>query len=155
VSSQGLWAFALDLYARPGVEALLLDLQDKHGQCVAYLIWALWLAAEGRRADNGALAEAAGLARAWETVATGPLRTLRRSLANNPAAAPKSVREWLRAQVQAVELDAERRLLEMLEAASPAAGPAALDPARTLAGAAKAWGGAPPPALLASLAAAA
>jgi uncharacterized protein (TIGR02444 family) len=154
VSSQGLWTFATDLYARPGVEALLLDLQDSHGQCVAFLIWAVWLAAEGREASDVTLNEAADLARAWEAAATGPLRSVRRSLVETPAAAAKSVREGLRVQVKTLELDAERRLLEMLEAKSPPAGPAALDPAQTLARAAKAWGAAPPPQLLASLAAA-
>jgi len=154
VSGQGLWAFAAELYARPGVEPLLLDLQDSHGQCVAYLIWALWLAAEGRDPGDAVLAQAADLARAWEAAATGPLRSLRRSLVKAPAAAAKPVRERLRAQVKALELDAERGLLEMLETASPAPGPAPLDPAKALADSTKAWGAPPPSHLLARLAAA-
>ena len=46
-----LWAYALEVYGRPGAEARFLALQDGHGQNVCFLIWSLWMAAEGRAPD--------------------------------------------------------------------------------------------------------
>jgi uncharacterized protein (TIGR02444 family) len=37
LSAEALWPYALEVYARPGVEPLLLRLQDEHGQCVPLL----------------------------------------------------------------------------------------------------------------------
>jgi uncharacterized protein (TIGR02444 family) len=54
-----LWDWAVQGYARPGVEALCLELQDEYGQCVSFLLWAAWAGAEGRRIEAEALSEAA------------------------------------------------------------------------------------------------
>jgi uncharacterized protein (TIGR02444 family) len=148
-TQEALWPYALEVYGRPGVEALLLELQDAHGQCAPYLLWALWLAARGRAADDAALGAGAALAQAWQAAAVAPLRELRRSMKAGPAPAQ---RERLRAGVKSLELEAERMLLQMLEDASPLA-PGETRPAAGLAHAAAVWGGAPPPALLAKLAA--
>ena len=155
MNGPSLWPYALEVYGRPGVEAALLQLQDRHGQCVPYLLWALWLAAEGRPADDGVLAGGAELARAWQDAAVAPLRGLRRSLKSPPAKGPKRAWEGLRAGVRALELDAERRLLEMLEAASPAGGAQPGDPLASLQRAVGAWGEGAPAPLLERLAAAA
>ena len=32
------WDWAVQAHGREGVDALLIDLQDRHGQCVAYLL---------------------------------------------------------------------------------------------------------------------
>ena len=155
MSGEALWPFALAVYGRPGAEAILLELQDAHGQCVAYLIWALWLDAEGRLADDAALASAAELARAWQDTAVAPLRGLRRSLKQPSKAAPKRAWGLLRDRVKGLELDAERMLLQMLESASPAPAAAGSDPLAGLQRAARAWGGAAPTDLLQLLVAAA
>ncbi len=150
MKGEALWPYALEVYGRPGVEALMLELQEAHGQCVPYLIWALWLATNGRGADAGALEAAAALARAWQEAAIRPLRDLRRGLAAG-ARAP-AARDRLRGGVKALELEAERMLLQMLEDASP---PESADAPALRAGlgeAAAAWGGAPPAALLDQLA---
>ena len=150
MNGEALWPYSLEVYGRPGVEALLLELQDGHGQCVPYLLWALWLATNGRRADDGALEAGAALARAWHEAAIRPLRDLRRGLkAAKPAPA---ARERLRGGVKVLELEAERMLLQMLEDASPpeaGAGPALR---AGLGEAAVAWGGDAPAALLDRLA---
>jgi len=155
LSGPALWPFALDVYGRPGVETALLELQDAHGQCVPLLIWTLWLAAEGRIADDGALASAAELARAWQDAAVAPLRGLRRGLKSPSSKAPARAWRTLREGVKALELDAERMLLEMLEAASPAPGGAASDARALLGKAVAAWGRPAPADLLARLTAAA
>ena len=146
--SGGLWRFALDIYGRPGVEPLLLELQDRHGQSVPFLLWRLWMAAEARPADHEILAAAAELARGWEMAATGPLRTLRRAQAAGVTGAPAEALQALRAKVKALELEAERMLLEMLEARSP---PPSGQPAPTQAAleeSARVWGRAAPPELI-------
>ena len=138
-----LWDWSLGAYARPGVEALCLELQDEHGQCVSYLLWAAWAAAEGRAADVGALARAADIARAWERSVVGPLRSVRRALADpKPGLAPAGQRS-LRIRIKAEELASERLLLEALEPIAPPRGEKPLDLRRALAEAAAAWGPAP------------
>src|SRR5690606_26452407 len=79
LSEQPLWAFALALYACPGVEAACLALQDEAGVDVCELLWRCWLLHHGAR--PGPAAEA-GLreVRRWQAEVTAPLRTLRRRL---------------------------------------------------------------------------
>ena len=76
--SLDLWDWANAAYARPGVEALCLELQDHHGHCVSYLLWAAWAAREGRELDAAALGEAVSLAGDWDAKALRPLRLARR-----------------------------------------------------------------------------
>jgi len=152
VSDEALWPFALEIYARPGVEAALLELQDRHGQCVPYLLWALWLGAQGREADTGRLRAGAALARSWQDVAVAPLRGVRRRLKSPVAAVAAAAQRRLLGRVQSLELDAERMLLRMLEDASPAQGSAPRGAAASLAAAIEVWGAPAPPALVAELA---
>ena len=51
-----LWDWALKAYARQPVAEACLHLQDAHGQNVPYLLWAAWMAQEGRSADLKAAA---------------------------------------------------------------------------------------------------
>lgn len=147
-----LWAYALDVYGRPGAEARCLALQDDHRQNVCFLIWGLWLAAEGRGADAATLEAGAAMARSWDAAAVEPLRQLRRDLKRSSAGPPRR-REGLRSAIRELELKAERMLLEMLEDASPPAGDGALTAGDVLAAAAAAWGDPPPANLLQELAA--
>ena len=144
MTAEALWPYALEVYGRPGVEPLLLELQDAHGQCAPYLLWSLWMAASGRAADDAALRSGAELARAWQDAAIAPLRRLRRDLKTGPKPGPKAQRERLRDGVKKLELDAERMLLQMLEEASPARGDDATPALELLRRAALAWGGDPP-----------
>jgi uncharacterized protein (TIGR02444 family) len=107
-----LWGWALAAYARPGVAPACLVLQDAHGQNVPLLLAAGWACLEGRALDAKA---AAGLARNWETAVVSPLRAVRRALKLPAPAIDDPSREALRSRVKAVELDAERLLLETLE----------------------------------------
>src|SRR6185312_15267284 len=74
------WDWAVEVHGKDGVDAALTGLQDRHDQCVAYLLWAAWAAAEGRPLSSDVLAEAAALARRWEGAGTRPLRAARRGL---------------------------------------------------------------------------
>lgn len=109
-----LWAFAKDVYARPGVEAALLELQDQHGQSIPLLLWAAW----ARIHDPEALAAAARLARQWNATAIVPLRLVRRGLGETDLG-PEDARLDLRGSVKAAELESEHLLLQALQEMTP------------------------------------
>ena len=137
-----LWDWASAAYARPGVEPLCLALQDQHGQCVSYLLWALWAAGEGRPIDATTLAQIAGVAHELEVITVQPMRNLRRTLTIPD----------LRADIRAAELDAEKSLMELLERRSPPPLGPAIDPHAALRAAAAAWAADIPTSLLDTLA---
>jgi uncharacterized protein (TIGR02444 family) len=146
-ATEALWPYALEVYGRPGAQALLLRLQDEQGQCIPLLLWGLWMAAGGRPIDTTTATACAELARAWQDAAVAPLRRLRRGL--KAKAAEERLQARIRTGVQALELEAERMLLQMLEETSAAAPTGEVgEPAAALAMAVRAWGGAAPPAQL-------
>jgi uncharacterized protein (TIGR02444 family) len=114
------WDWALEAYARPGVEAACLTLQDRHGRSAPFLLWAAWAAAQGRVLTPEGLAEAADLAARWEAAATAPLRQARRALKPPFPGVPDPGREALRAEVKALELRCEQTLMAALQALAPA-----------------------------------
>ena len=150
-----LWDWAARAYGRPGVEGACLRLQDEYGQCVPLLLWRLWTLAEGRPVDEALAAQTAAAARAWDEAAVSPLRLVRRRLATAPPPVPDRVRLALKAELQAVELRAEKVLLDTLEAMTPAPCGAQAEPETALAELSRAWGAPAPDAALAALAAAA
>ena len=107
-----LWDYALVAWARPGVSEVCLQLQNQHGQCVALLLWRAWATTEGRQVSGSTARRAINLARLRESKINAPLRAARRALAG----APEGVEA-----ARAAELDAERALLEALEALTPPA----------------------------------
>jgi uncharacterized protein (TIGR02444 family) len=147
-----LWDWALEAYARPGVQDVCLKLQDSHGQCVPYLLWAAWAAADGQVVSAPTLSRGAAMARAWDEAAVGPLRQVRRRLKTPHAGIADTARDAARAQVKAAELAAERALMDALEALSPQGRGQATPLASALADAAGAWGAAPPLQVLRDLA---
>jgi len=110
-----LWDWALEAYARQPVAEACLNLQDAHGQNVPWLLWAAWMAQEGRVAD---LKDAAKMMRAWDVEVGAPLRGVRRALKPSRPPVDDATREALRDAVKAVELKGERVLMESLEALS-------------------------------------
>ncbi|MEQ5803763.1 TIGR02444 family protein [Halomonas sp. H10-9-1] len=113
LSQAPLWPFALALYARPGIEAACLRLQDDAGVDVCELLWRCWLLHHG--AIPGPDGEA-GLVevRRWQRGVTRPLRRLRREL--KAAAAESEGVARLRETLKRAELQAEREALARLEA---------------------------------------
>lgn len=107
-----LWSFATTLYARPGVEAACLELQDA-GADVCLLLCGLWL-------DRRAVAHAPDrenqlrqLATPWQQDIVKPLRTLRQAW--RTSAQQDSTLAELRQRVKQLELDAEREQLLRLQ----------------------------------------
>ncbi len=107
-----LWSFTLDFYARPGVEPACLQLQAQGADvCVVLFgVWLGWRAVPCTDARVAAIVQAAG---AWQAQVVGPLRALRTQW--RQAAAGDSALATLREQVKALELQAERTLLERLQ----------------------------------------
>jgi uncharacterized protein (TIGR02444 family) len=142
-----LWDWTLAAYARPGAAQACLDLQDRYGQNVPLLLWAVWASS----VDADLMADAAAAARAWDVTAVRPLREVRRALKAPLAPIGDDAREALRTDIKAAELRAERALLETLEMLTgDRRGGAAPLAALTAAGAA--WGQAAPDDALAALA---
>ena len=111
-----LWDWAVRAYASDGVSEACLHLQDAAGQNVPLLLWAAWAARTARYPDADAVEAACDIARAWQDTAIAPLRSVRRALKGRNPDLDDAAREAVRAQVKAVELEAERRLLAALEA---------------------------------------
>ncbi len=132
-----LWDWASGVYGRPGAEAAFLELQDAHGQCVPFLLWALWAAPPPEALRRGAV-----IARPWEAAAIEPLRAARRAAKTAFVGVDDTGREALRAAIEANELRAERLLLEAFEAVHRPTSTARRKPFDLLAAAVKAWGGA-------------
>lgn len=140
------WDWALAAWRRPGVEAAALELQNGHGQCVGYLLWGLWTAAEGRALDAADLARAAALTRDWEAGLLSPLRAMRGRLKAPVDLIGDGRREEVGARVAATLLDAERALIDALESLAGPPGPPAPTPASRLGALVEAWGPPAPPA---------
>ena len=108
-----LWSFALSTYARPGVEAACLQLQEQ-GADVCLLLCGAWLEQRGVALEPERMQALQQLARPWRVDVIEPLRQVRvqwRALAQQDEQLAA-----LRERVKALELDAERELLARLEA---------------------------------------
>jgi uncharacterized protein (TIGR02444 family) len=99
------WAFSLDVYARPGVAAACLRLQDELELDVNLVLLCCWLARSGRgRLNEDDLAAAEARAAPWRREIVEPLRAVRRALKTMVDAASAS----LYAEIKHLELRAER-----------------------------------------------
>jgi len=114
------WAFALRFYARPGVAAACLALQDDAGADVCLVLHLLHLATGRMTATPASVAALDATARPWREAVVHPLRGVRRWLRQS-----SDETDGLREAVKAAELDAERRLLTMLAEHKAATQPAA------------------------------
>ncbi len=113
--STDLWDFARTLYARPGTEDICLRLQAG-GADVCLLLTGLWLEQRGVACLPERCSALQGIARPWQHEVVKPLRQLRRNWRH--AAQQDRQLALLREQVKALELQAERVLLEQLEQCS-------------------------------------
>jgi uncharacterized protein (TIGR02444 family) len=115
------WQFSLALYARPGVAAACIELQDDAGVDVNVMFYVLYLARQLRQIDRVDAAHIDASIKAWREIAVVPLRTLRRRLKSGIEPIAVSASETLRSAIKRIELDAERIEQEWLEGNVPAA----------------------------------
>ena len=132
-----IWAWVLAAYDQPGVPEATLALQDNHGQNTSYLLWAVY----ARATDRSLLGRAAATARAWDQTALIPIRQARRALKTPLPPINDGAREAFRQDVKALELAAERLLMETL--AGLAGQGHAVDAFEALSAAAAAWSSKP------------
>lgn len=99
------WDWSLDAYDRPGVEEILLDLQDRHGLDVNLLLFACWTGATGRgRLAGGVWTGLIGQTADWRANVIEPLRAVRRHLKGRGDGSGAAA---LHQRAKALELDAE------------------------------------------------
>lgn len=115
-----LWDWSVRVWAVEAVQVAGLDLQDAQGQNLPLLLWAAWCAQTGRAPDADDIEAACDTARVWQETTVAPLRAIRRTLKTRTPDLDDADRDAVRAQIKAIELDAERRLLAALEALAPA-----------------------------------
>ena len=106
------WSFTLDFYARPGVEQACLELQA-NGANVCAVLCGVWLGVRGVECTAQRLMEIGQLATPWHDEVVRPLREVRMQW--REAARQDASLSSLRAQVKALELEAEQQLLSRLE----------------------------------------
>jgi uncharacterized protein (TIGR02444 family) len=116
------WRFSLRTYALPGVAPACLALQEEAGVDVNLLLFLMWAAGEGRRADDAEVASLEALVRPWREGVVKPLRAARQTLKALPPPWGSEAAAALRQQVKARELEAERLQQEVMFAARPLAG---------------------------------
>ena len=114
-----LWDWAVAAYAAPGVGEACLALQDNSEQNVPVLLWSAWVAATGRKPDAETIEAACDTARAWDSVVVAPLRSVRRTLKAPIPDIDDGPREAVRNRIKALELEAERHLMEALDSLAP------------------------------------
>ena len=103
------WTFSVGLYARPGVAAACLGLQDRHGLDVNVLLYCVWLGAErGVQVTEADAAQIAARAASWHDAIVRPLRALRVAMKTRQHGAPLTLSDVLRNDIKRAELDAER-----------------------------------------------
>ncbi|SDP41842.1 TIGR02444 family protein [Pseudomonas extremorientalis] len=108
-----LWSFALSTYARSGCEAACLRLQEQ-GADVCLLLCGAWLEQRAVIATAERMQALKQIAGSWQTHVIKPLRQVRMQW--RAMALQDQDLAGLRERVKALELDAERQLLERLEA---------------------------------------
>jgi uncharacterized protein (TIGR02444 family) len=122
------WRFSLTVYARPGVAASCLALQDRLGLDVNLLLFCCWAAARGHRLEPAEIAAAEAASGAWQRDIVTPLRGIRRQLAQPTALDPADAAA-LYAKAKQLELAAEEAEQRLLATAVPFA-PCEVDDAR-------------------------
>lgn len=122
------WNWSQQVYARPGMEARLLALQESHGLNVNLLLWCLWTGARFEGADEIILRKAQDVTAEWSRSVTSPLRGVRRYLKSPPAQVAATAAEPLRAAAKELELSAEKVEQDLLQALAAAYLKASPDP---------------------------
>jgi len=114
------WQFSQALYAKEGVEAACLGLQDRRGLNVNLLLYCCWAGlAGGKPLDVGDLSEAVEHIAQWQAEVIQPLRWVRRLVKEGVTGVPQKDAEPAREQVKQAELSAERVEQKILQRLLP------------------------------------
>ena len=109
------WAFALHLYAQPGVASACLRLQDEADVDVMMLLMIVFAGVRHRiLLTPSEIGELDGVCRPWREQIVHPLRAIRTLLKSGPLPAPNHATEPFRSTIKAAELAAERLQNQLL-----------------------------------------
>jgi uncharacterized protein (TIGR02444 family) len=109
------WAFALDVYARPGVADACLKLQGEAGVDVMMFLFIAFVVVHLRILLTPAeIRELDEACRRWREQIVWPLRAIRSRLKEGPLPAPSNETERFRSKIKAAELEAERLQNQLL-----------------------------------------
>lgn len=109
------WAFALDIYARPGIADACLQLQNHAGVDVMMFLTAAYAAVRHRiLLTLPEIRELDAACRPWREQIVRPLRAIRTGLKAGPPPAPSSETEPFRSKIKSIELAAERLQNQLL-----------------------------------------
>ncbi len=100
--------WSADFYARPGVEPILLALQDRHALSVNMLLWGLWCGARFETPSDLVIRQADDISRRWSMAVTAPLRAARRALKAPPIHTQAEAAQALSELIGESELAAEK-----------------------------------------------
>ncbi|MBX2807530.1 MAG: TIGR02444 family protein [Cellvibrionaceae bacterium] len=113
-SVPSLWNFSCEHYGRADVEPLCVQLQDSYTVDIPLLFFCIWSGYYIGQLTGSTVGQALSLTKTYSQVCIEPLRSVRRHMKAENAA---SLAGWedLRQEVNALELRAERALLESLQ----------------------------------------
>ena len=97
-----MWTYSLAVYNRPGVQPLLLQLQDDFGADINLLLGCCWLAADAKALTADDLSALIRASEQWRAQCIIPLRAVRRFLKSRPQV------ESLYQRAKTLEVDAEQ-----------------------------------------------
>jgi uncharacterized protein (TIGR02444 family) len=100
--------YSLRVYPRPGVEPLLLALQDNFGADINIVLCCCWLGQQGLQISETQLLQLQTVSADFQALCIQPLRAVRRNLKG------RSMMEEFRSSVQALELQAEMHQQQLL-----------------------------------------
>ncbi|HET7884866.1 MAG TPA: TIGR02444 family protein [Bradyrhizobium sp.] len=114
------WAFALAIYARPGIAEACLALQNAADVDVMLMLMATFVAVKRRLLLTADEIKALDNACApWREQVVHKLRALRTDLKTGPRPAPSETTEPFRSRIKAIELDAEKLENQLLAECLP------------------------------------
>ena len=123
MTGEPFWEFSLGFYARPGVSAACLALQDGFGADVDVVLFALWRAHLGHGLSAAELAAVDGAIAVWRESVVQPIRAARRACHPAPPGSfDAAATQALRKQLLSAELAAERLQHGAMQALAPAPG---------------------------------
>lgn len=108
------WDFVIRLYAVPDVAAACLDLQERHGINVTFMLFCLWRGSVSAGPLGEHVPALAAAAREWHETVVLPVRAARRRLKTETGSSRKPYATALYKSVLAAEIDCEHAELLML-----------------------------------------
>jgi uncharacterized protein (TIGR02444 family) len=108
------WDFVARLYAAPGVAPACLELQERHGVDVTFMLFCLWRGSADAKPLGENMRALSDMAREWRDAVVLPLRAARRRLKAEATASSRPETKTLHQTVLAAEIDCEHAELLML-----------------------------------------